>query len=430
MFSGCAPQETPGRRSEVPPLQQQQQQQADQAMERLTADWAYQQGVNYFNQGNYEDAIRHFQLAIERDAMHLRAYLSLGDVYSMQQKFLLAETYYNKVLKYDPQSIPAYTALGNMNTSMGNYREAMSFYRKVLELEPSNQFVQQQLQKVLTDLFNWHYEQGMAYKEAGDIDQALIEFQKAQALSPDDIEFAVEIGNLFLQQQDYVMADGYFQQVLASNPNYLPAIIGAGKVQRALNHYNEAINYFKAGLDVQPGNPEAGSLLSQAQSEKVQRSLPPQYSAIAAAEQVTRGDVAALLMVDLMLENRLPSPPRVAIISDITTHWAKAYIIKAVQFHLMGLPPDRYFRPNEPIRKGELAFVLDTVFNALSRPLPQGSSVGFSDVHPQNLYHNAVVRVYSAGIIHAETDKTFGVVNSVSGQEAKDIFERVKSMIP
>ncbi|MCP4399816.1 MAG: tetratricopeptide repeat protein [bacterium] len=428
LLGGCPQvQETPGHRPDT--LPETEQQQPEDAMERLTAEWAYKQGLTFFDRGNADEAIRHFQLAVERDAMHLRAYLSLGDMYSMQQKYLLAESYYTKVLRYDPESVSAYTALGTMYRKMGNYRESLSFYRKILELDPSNQFAGEQIVHVTNELFDWHYKQGMAYKETGDVEQALVELQKAQSFYPDNIEFTVEIGDLFLQQNDYVMADSYFQQTLSQQPDYFPAIIGAGKVQLALRHYAEALNYFQAAQELQPNNPGVRSLIQQAQSDKVSSSLPPQYREIGSKEQVGRGDIAALLMVELMLGSRLPASTRVVIISDITTHWAKPYVIQAVQLNLMALPPDRYFRPHEAIRKGELAFILDTISRQLSVPLPQGSSVIFADVYPENQYHNAILRVYSAGIINAESEDRFGIGSPVSGGETLQIFQQFKALL-
>jgi tetratricopeptide (TPR) repeat protein len=424
IISGCPPvQETRGPFPEPTP------EAVPAEMGRLTAEWAYQQGLQQFNQGMYEEAIRYFQLAIERNQSHLRAYLGLGDVYSMQNKYLMAETYYNKVLQYDPYSIPALTALGNMQWKMGNYREALSFYRKVLEIDPENQFTQHQIEVVTRELFNLYYEQGIAAKEAGDLNSAAIEWQKAYSLYPENQDFAVEIGYLFLQQQDYMMADGYFQQVLSNDPNYVAALLGAGKVQLALKHYDEAINYFRQGVNLRPGDPEAAGLLQQAQAEKLSSTLPPEYASIFTSAQVTRGDIAALLMVELTLEDRLQPSSRLAIISDITTHWAKPYIIKVVQLGIMQIFPDRSFLPYDPIHKGELAFVLDTLFKRLAIPLPNVSAVSFSDVHQDNMYHDSVLRVYAAGLIAATTEGAFGFNDPVSGEEARQIFDKLKSMI-
>ncbi|MBD3305088.1 tetratricopeptide repeat protein [candidate division KSB3 bacterium] len=429
MMSGCVPpRQTPGHRPQQPSPEIDQQQRRE-ARERSTAEWAYKQGLLYLDQGNLAEAIRHFQLAIERDATHLRAYLSLGDVYSMQGEYLVAESYYNNVLKYDPRSIPAYTALGAMYQKMGNYREALSFYQKILEIDPGNQLAQDEIANITEELFHAHYEQGMAYQAAGQLDQALIEFQKAHSLYSGDIEFTVEIGNLFLQQGDYMMADGYFQQALSQDPLYVPALLGAGKVQLALDHYTQAQEYFQQSAELQPGNPEAAQFLEETQSEQISTALPPQYTQIPNAAQATRGDLAALLIVELRLENRLQSASRLAIISDITTHWAKPYIIKAVQLGAMQMFPDRSFLPDEPVRKGELAFILDNLFRQLDMPLPAAGAVSFTDVHPDNMYHDAVLRVYAAGLMNANTDTTFGFNESLSGQEVLNIINRVKSMI-
>lgn len=427
LLSSCAPYSgTPGHRPETPPRPTERQIQEE--LERSTAEWAYQQGLQALNRDALQDAIQYFELAIQRDAMHLRAYLSLADVYNMQGEYMIAETYYNKVLYYDPNSVPAYTALANMNWKMGKYRDALSLYRKVLELDPVNRYAGEQIDLVTQELFATHYEQGMTYKNAGDIENAVIELQKAYSVSP-TLELAVEIGDLYMQLRDYMMADGYFQQALSQDPSYFPAIIGAGKVQMALEHYQEAITYFKQGLDVQPDDQRARQLFEQAQAEKIQRTLPPQYDAIVSAEQVTRGDVAALLMVDLNLEQYLPPPSRVVIISDITTHWAKPYIIQAVQLDLIKLPPDRYFRPEEPMTKGELAFVLDTVFRQLGISLAAAGVVQFQDVSPDNYWYDAIRRTYAAGLIPANSETEFGINDPVSGQEMMDILAKVKQAI-
>ncbi len=424
---GCVPvQETPGHRPSQGPDRQRR---AQEEMERLTAEWAYQQGLQSLGNEDYPEAIHYFQLAVQRDAMHLRAYLSLGEVYSMQDNYVVAESYYNKVLKYDLQSIPAYTALANMQRKMGNYREALSLYRKVLDIAPENQYAQQQIDLITQELFDLHYTQGRAYKEAGNFDSALIEFQKAHSFYPEDIDFTVEIGFLFLEQRDYMMADRYFQQALAEDPRYFPAIIGAGKVQLALEHHNKAIDYFKKGQDLRPENIEVTELFEQAQFDSIKKGLPQQYDEILTTEQITRGDVAALFMVELALESRLQPASGLAIISDITTHWAKPYIINVVRFGIMDLPPDRFFRPNEPISKGEMAFVLDMLLKKLFIPLPEAIGVSFSDVHQENIRHDAVLRVYSAGLMTASTENAFGFNNPLSGLEVMQIMENVKLMI-
>jgi hypothetical protein len=55
--------------------------------------------------------------------------------------------------------------------------------------------------------------------------------------------------------------------------------------------------------------------------------------------------------------------------------------------------------------------------------------ISFSDVHPDNEYHDAVLRVYSAGLMIASAENTFGVLDTVSGEEAIQIFEEVKLML-
>ena len=428
VMNGCVPApQTPGHRPEVEVTPQAA---PTQDLANMTPEWAYQQGIAALNQRALDEAIQYFQLAAQRDAMYLQAYIGLGDVYTLKDEYLLAESFYEKVLKYDPDSVAAYLSLGKLSSEKGDVRQAISFCRKALELEPSNAAAQQQLAQVTEELFAQHYEQGTAYKDAGDIENALVEFQKAHSLKSDDIEFTVEIGDLFLRQNDYMMADGFFQQALAQNPNFLPAMIGAGKAQLGMKNFKEAAQYFKNGQAIAPENPELGDLLKKTQTEKIRTTLPSQYTAIASAAQVTRGEVAAMLLVELNLEERLPAPSRRVIISDITTHWAKPYIIKAVQYDVIGLPPDRYFRPDEPMLKGELAQILDMTLQKRGIPLSLATSAVFSDVHQDNQYADSILRVVSAGIMDATNGAAFGIANPVSGAEMKKIISRVKKLMP
>jgi len=427
LFSSCAPTppQTPGHRPEAEPTPPPTQDE----MARSTPQWAYQQGMTALQQQQFDAAIQYFQAALQRDAMYLDAYVGLGDTYTQKGDYLVAESYYNKVLGYDPGSVPAYLALGNMSEKMGDYRKASSFYRKVLELEPANATAQQRVAAITEELFSQYYEQGKAYQEAGDIAQALVEFQKAQSFNPDDLDFMIEIGELFVSQKDYMMAEGYFQDVLTKNPNYVPAIVAMGKAKLAQQQYEKAVEAFKQALAIEPNNQDAAEWLQKTQVHRIQDNLPPQYGAIAAAPQVTRGEVAALLIVEFALENRLPAPSKRVIISDITNHWAKPYIIKAVQFDLIGLPPDRYFRPDEPMYKGELAQTLDLLLKKLNATLPSAPAGAFSDVYSDNQYAGAIYRVQAAGLMAASGDGTFGVVNPLSGAEMMQIMARVKEMI-
>lgn len=433
LLPACVPIQAPsGRRppqQEFPAQRPPQAEPTPEPEDRTTAEWAYQKGLKYLSQNDYDNAIQFFQLAIERDPQHVRAYLSLAEVHSMREEFLVAESYYDKVLQLEPDSVPAINALATMQWRMGNHRDALSLYRNALERDPQNQFAQQQMHVVSEELFDLHYSQGLQYQHAGNLDQAVIEFQKAASLAPEDEALAVEIGAIFLQQNDYAMADGYFQQALSAKADFLPAILGAGRVQLALDHYDEAIRYFERARMLNPADPEPSNLLQQARREQLNASLPDEYWNISASPQVTRGEIAALLMVDVMLEHHLRAPENVIIISDITTHWAKSYIMKVVQYGIMNLPPDRFFRPDEPITRGELAFVLDTLFRTLGTPLPPGGQLPFSDVHPDNAYYDAIARVHAAGLMPPTSPTAFGILGTLSGAEALRIFEQIQALL-
>ena len=79
--------------------------------------------------------------------------------------------------------------------------------------------------------------------------------------------------------------------------------------------------------------------------------------------------------------------------------------------------------------KGELAFILDTVFRQLGVPLPAAGVVRFQDVSPDNYWYDAIRRLYAAGVIPANSETEFGINDPLSGQEMLDILTKVKQAI-
>ncbi|MDD5584671.1 MAG: tetratricopeptide repeat protein [Candidatus Omnitrophica bacterium] len=112
-----------------------------------TADELIDEGVAYYQQGNYDDAITQFTIAIA----------------------------------ISPNSLEAYNNRGNAYDAKGNHEQAIADYSKVIDINP---------------FYGWaYYNRAVAYSGKKDYDKAWDDIHKAEALGhSSDPEFLNDLG--------------------------------------------------------------------------------------------------------------------------------------------------------------------------------------------------------------------------------------------
>ena len=98
---------------------------------------AVQLGWKYFQQGDYETALRRFQMAIRHDPDFAPAYFGAANVYSAEGKLDEAIKYYRETLTRETLYIYTYANLGYALLQQGKFPEALQMLDKALELDPT-----------------------------------------------------------------------------------------------------------------------------------------------------------------------------------------------------------------------------------------------------------------------------------------------------
>jgi tetratricopeptide (TPR) repeat protein len=91
-------------------------------------------GLAYINLQNYQEAIWHFQKAIDFDLNDVLAYYNMGNLYYTLQNYQEAIWYFQKVVTIDKKHIQAYINIGNAYYNLGNQREQITNYQKAARL--------------------------------------------------------------------------------------------------------------------------------------------------------------------------------------------------------------------------------------------------------------------------------------------------------
>jgi len=161
---------------------------------------------------------------------------------------------------------------------------------------------------------------------------------------------------------------------------------------------------------------------------------------IATKEEVSRADLAALIIDELKIEKimagRIPvasQMPKKAEFTpaDMTNHPFKEEVLTLMKWKVRGMEP-KYdettraylFKPADPVSRGEMAFILEDVLIKLTGDEKIATAYfgqdrsPFPDVKPTSALYNAVMNMTSRNIMESELSGEFRVNAPVDGAEA------------
>ena len=191
----------------------------------------FELGLDLFNRGQYEKAIKHFNKSTELDPTFGRPYIYMGRSYLNLMKWHEAIPPFRTALRLAPEEtkqeivsimIDALLAVAISDFREGNFRSSMDSIKEALKLKPESL-------KLTNELINALIANGRDLLSRGNTAEAINSFNEAIELSPDSVNAYIGL------------AKAYFQNV-----DILKALSAAGKAMK-----------------IDPSNRDAQSLLNQ-----------------------------------------------------------------------------------------------------------------------------------------------------------------------
>jgi Tfp pilus assembly protein PilF len=100
------------------------------------AKGAVELGWKYFNKGDYETALKRFEMATRHDKTYASGYFGMAYVYSVEGKMDEAIKYYRETLKYNQAYPYTYANLGLALLHKEQFEEALKMLDQALKLDP------------------------------------------------------------------------------------------------------------------------------------------------------------------------------------------------------------------------------------------------------------------------------------------------------
>jgi Flp pilus assembly protein TadD len=177
----------------------------------------YNLGNALFQKGNVDEAIEHFQRALQINPDYMEAHYNLGCALIQKGNVDEAITHFQKALQIKPNGAEVHINLGCALLQKGNMDEAITHFQKALQIEP--------------DSAEAHINLGNALLTKGRMDEAIVQYQKALQIEPDNTEAQNNLAWVLATCPQASLRNGNKAVALAQRANQLtgdgnPVVIG------------------------------------------------------------------------------------------------------------------------------------------------------------------------------------------------------------
>ncbi len=202
-------------------------------------------GENYFEKGDLDSANIIYQKGVDMNATNPLNYVGLGKVLWFNGKTADAKTQFFRAATLSQNKsaeVMRRTAEAYIDASTKNLDEAIALLNNAIKLEPKNA--------------ENHILMGDALLEKNPVDggPAIKEYNKATELDPKSPAGILRSGKLYQRARNFKLADDYYKQAQAIDPNFAPAYRTNAELYMLFQQPAKAIELWKKYLALNNSN--------------------------------------------------------------------------------------------------------------------------------------------------------------------------------
>jgi tetratricopeptide (TPR) repeat protein len=193
------------------------------------AQSALSNGIQLYQDGNYNGAVREFKRAISLSPQSdntVNAHDYLGMAFLKLGNNREAIKAYQSALRLSPNRDDLYNKMGNIFIEEGETNQAIKSYQSALRIEPKSTA--------------YLYSLGQAYLAKGSLEDAKSQFEKIIRLAPNEYGGFYGIGQAYYKAGENEKAVEQFEKVISMKEDFLSARIDLGYALTDLGRVNDA----------------------------------------------------------------------------------------------------------------------------------------------------------------------------------------------
>ncbi|NOZ06602.1 MAG: tetratricopeptide repeat protein [Chloroflexi bacterium] len=199
-----------------------------------------QMGVYFFQTGRLDEAERSFTNALQNDFLLLDAHFNLATLYQQKGDYARALSFYKEVVEASPGDSEIWARMGECAANLGHGQDAMVLFEETLRLNPADL-------NAAVRLSNMYLEEGKL-EAATDVLLALL---LHHADIPPTIHFT--LGLLFEGQGQYQAAMTHLRDAVIADEQNEETFYHLGRCARFLDKGEEAVAFLSRAVKIEPG---------------------------------------------------------------------------------------------------------------------------------------------------------------------------------
>ncbi len=229
-------------------------------------DANHNMGVLAVGVGKVQEALPFFKKALESNTSYAQFWLSYIDALIKLERLAEAKAVFGQAKSKGAKGDSfdqLKKRLGSATSKSSNVQEppkeqlnALIKLYKQNRLQKVFNEAQKLIKKYTTSLTLWNL-MGASAAQLGQLDDAILAFQKALSIKPDYAEAYNNIGNALKDQDKMKEAIEAYKKALSIKPDYAEPFNGMGNALRDQGRLNEAIKVYKKALSIKPDYAEA-----------------------------------------------------------------------------------------------------------------------------------------------------------------------------
>jgi len=233
-------------------------------------------GREHYQNREYEKAEYLLRQVADKADQFADIHHMLGVITHSRGDFAEAERHFERAVQINPNYTEAQLNLMVTYNDLGKYDEARRLYA---EMRSRGQEKGRELDPFAKGkIANMHAELSQAYQDMGMTLDAIRELEKATALCPTFADLLTQLGVLYRDSGDIVRAREKFEAAKAANPKYIQARLLYGVLLLSGGENENAKSEFEAVLAMDPDNKSAHTYLRIAKNPKKSEAPPAQGS--------------------------------------------------------------------------------------------------------------------------------------------------------
>lgn len=201
-------------------------------------------------------------------------YILLADLLQENKKFKEAERYLNRYMQIVPYDGTAYYVKGKLLVNKGDTLSGLEEFKKSIEYNPRMQRAYEQYIALNTKLRNYpealvmsdraidrfpteaslQLQKGAIYEDLAKVDSAVVWYESAAKLSPNDITVLEKIAAISVKTMKYLNALAAYEKIQAINSNYPDIVPLIGYCYEKSGNLNKAKELYTQILEKDPEN--------------------------------------------------------------------------------------------------------------------------------------------------------------------------------